>query len=115
MKVRMIYSHDADADLTFGKVYDCKYIGNTGHAHIIDDIGELNVLFKGQYEIVPNTLSELGFEEGANQGWFFKLDKGELWVYPDKIEFLDDDFTTVTLSEYKNIEQVENILKALQI
>lgn len=115
MKVRMINGIAIDIDLTVGKLYHCTTITEEGGARVIDDKGKENILLKYQYEIVLNTLSDLGFEEGANQGWFFKLDKGELWVYPDKIEFLDDDFTTVTLSEYKNIEQVENILKALQI
>lgn len=59
MKVRLIKCNDGEElgdDLTLGKVYTCFQIAKTWKgddvAGIIDDAGEDNELYEGEYEIV---------------------------------------------------------------
>lgn len=59
MKVKMIKTNSKDVDLTVGKVYEYLSINEEDEAAtIIDDIGERNILFKDQYEIVEEQKDE---------------------------------------------------------
>lgn len=56
MKVKLVavsFCDDAvDVDLTIGKVYDATLTLKSGTVQIVDDVGDVNHLFKGEYEVV---------------------------------------------------------------
>lgn len=54
MKVRLnqITNGDALIDLTIGKVYDVTEIDSDGDAWIIDDVGDENNLYVGEFEVI---------------------------------------------------------------
>lgn len=54
MKVRLnrINNGDELIDLTIGKIYDVTEIDRDGDAWIIDDVGDVNNLYVGEFEEV---------------------------------------------------------------
>lgn len=54
MKVRFVKSLQdwSLVDVTLGQVYELTEIDEVGDAHIIDDAGECNTLYAGEYEVV---------------------------------------------------------------
>lgn len=54
MKVRFVKSLEdwSVTDLTLGQVYDVVELDETGDAIIIDDAGETNGLYFGEYEVI---------------------------------------------------------------
>lgn len=54
MKVRFVKSLEdwSLVDLTLDQVYECTDIDEFGDANIIDDVGQPNSLYAGEYEVV---------------------------------------------------------------
>jgi hypothetical protein len=57
MKVKLINFKEGEnvlftQDLTIGKVYDVAYFDDDGDAWIIDDAGDENNLYAGEFEVI---------------------------------------------------------------
>lgn len=56
MKVKLVWMSfgeaAVDVDLTIGKIYEATLTLKSGTVQIVDDVGDVNHLFKGEYEVV---------------------------------------------------------------
>lgn len=54
MKVKLVkfINFEITHDLTIGKVYDVDYVDNDGDVWIIDDAGDENNLYVGEFEVI---------------------------------------------------------------